>query len=143
MHHNGLSCLVFKKLRQLLTYHICQQHLPQLRLLNSRSPQLVKHSREIFQATHFYSSRIVYQRRLSFLIPKLLRLLNIYLNSMKSIAKPCFTPTIRWLIAPAIFLCFLSLPGCKRKNDQPATANSSLKPVADNWVSPLSVVEPP
>ena len=48
-----------------------------------------------------------------------------------------------WLsiLLPVCFI--LSFEGCKKHNDQPANVTPNLKLVAENLVSPLSVVEPP
>ncbi len=55
-----------------------------------------------------------------------------------------YTKNKNWLLLIVLLVCFiLSYIGCKKNNDQPANVQSNLKLVADNLVSPLSVVESP
>lgn len=62
---------------------------------------------------------------------------------MKPIAKPRLTSIHKEITLSVILLIFLSLPACKKNHDQPANVTPNLKLIADNLVSPLSVVEAP
>src|SRR3979490_197530 len=48
-----------------------------------------------------------------------------------------------WLLIVVPFCFILAHVGCKKNNDQPVNVQSNLKLIADNLVSPLSVVESP
>lgn len=60
---------------------------------------------------------------------------------MKSIAMPIFR-IIKWLFAITVCI-FLFFPACKKKDEnKPVNVTPNLKLIAENLVSPLSVVEP-
>ncbi len=62
---------------------------------------------------------------------------------MKSIAEAGSSSIAKWLVLSSIVFLFLSLNGCKKNHDQPANVTPNLKLIAENLVSPLSVVEAP
>jgi glucose/arabinose dehydrogenase len=60
---------------------------------------------------------------------------------MKSSANPKALPLL--IILLQVVLVALLIPGCKKNDDQEENSSNNLQLVADNLISPLSVVEPP
>jgi glucose/arabinose dehydrogenase len=62
---------------------------------------------------------------------------------MKSITEAASASISKWMTVSIVLCLFLSIASCKKKVDQPANVPANLKLVAENLVSPLSVVEAP
>jgi glucose/arabinose dehydrogenase len=77
------------------------------------------------------------------LLPKQLQLLKQKTNCMKPIAENGTYGRIETLFLPFILFIFLLFWGCKKDDKQATNATPDLKLVAADFVSPVTLVEPP